>query len=115
MSPQDRDTRMKAFSRLAIATREKMDPQAFAVYLDDTRGFTTEAVLRACRHLEHSLQWFPKVSELREACAFQEQRLREAREQRRPKLADGDKPVTPELWREFRSRVNALIQKRQMS
>jgi hypothetical protein len=114
MTSADREIRLKALTRLAIATREKPEPQTYAVYLDDTKGFSTEAILRACRHLEHSLQWFPKVSELRQACDFQEQRLVEARAQRRPKLADGDVPVSPEKWSRFRQDVANLVNRREM-
>lgn len=112
--PQDRDLRLKALSRLAIATREKVEVQTFAVYLDDLKPFPTLAVERACRRLESTVTWFPKVAELVEACRIEARRIEEAAAQRRPKLAAGDRPVDPAKWAKFKDDVAAVIAKKGM-
>lgn len=101
MHPSDKETRLKALTRLAIATREKVEPQTFAVYLDDTQSIATSVLAEACHRLEKSATWFPKVAEVLEACStvVKERKLRE--EWSRPRLnppADEPSPERKMQW-----------------
>lgn len=113
----DLKVRRAALTRLAIATRERL-PEAqedrnalFRVYLDDLDAFSTDTFVRACRRLEGSMQWFPKKQELLEACqAVAKYKADNAK----PRLAigDGDTPVDPAKWGEFKAKVDQLLAKK---
>lgn len=114
----DLKIRRAALTRLAIATRERLpesqeDRNAlFRVYLDDLDRFSTDTFLRACRRLE-TMTWFPKKGELAEACqAVAKYKADNAK----PRLAlgDGDTPVDPAKWGEFKLKVYALIKRKML-
>ena len=66
------DPRATALLRLAVATREKLDAGVYDVYLSHLATFRPETVTAACRELERTAQWFPKVAELVKECKRQE-------------------------------------------
>lgn len=88
----DKEARLKAMTRLALATREKVEPQTFAVYLDDVQRVETAVLIDACRRLEKSSEWFPKVKELLDMCnvVAKERQIRE--EMNRPRLSAAQTP-----------------------
>jgi hypothetical protein len=106
--------RKAALTRLAVATREKLPEDKrerdayFHVYLDGMEKFSDDTFVRACKHLEVVLSWFPKKAELIDAC---ESIVRRKRENERPRLAlpEGVKPVSAEQQAEFLRRVRAAI------
>lgn len=68
MTPESKQARVNALTRLALATREKVEPAVYVVYVEDTQHFGTVVFVEACRRLEKSVAWFPKVAELVEQC-----------------------------------------------
>lgn len=65
--------------RLAVATRDKLDPEVIAVYIDNTSDIELDIFERACRRLEQKAEWFPKVAEIRKCCAeIVNERIRKA-------------------------------------
>jgi endonuclease YncB( thermonuclease family) len=70
MKLRDKDARLTALERLAVATREKVEPQTFALYLEDTALIPTDTLVAACRRLERSMTWFPKLKEILDGCAL---------------------------------------------
>lgn len=98
----DKETRLKALTRLAIAVQAKLEPQTFAIYLDDLNDIETVLVVEACRRLEKTEEWFPKPKILRQMCSVvaRERQIRE--ELNRPRLSAGETP-DPErvaMWME---------------
>lgn len=106
MATSDADRRLQSLIRLAWATRTKLEKEEFVVYLDDVTGIQTDVLVEACRRLEKSATWFPKVSELLETCnaVAREQRIRY--ELSRPRL----KPP-PELTPEQKAKYLAAIKR----
>lgn len=102
----DAERRLEAITRLAVATRERAEPQTFQVYLENTAKVATDVLIEAGRRLEKSATWFPKVSELLETCnaVAREQRIRY--ELSRPRL----KPP-PELTPEQKAKYLEAIRK----
>ncbi len=87
------DPRAAALMRLAVATREKLDAGVYDVYLSHLALFRADTVIAACRELERTAQWFPKVAELERECRRQE---RAARQQVQRQLAARvPEPVEP--------------------
>lgn len=119
MNPKDRAGRQAALTRLAVATREKLpdskeDRDAFmSVFLSDLEHFSTDTFVRACRHLETVVAWFPKKAELYDAC---QAIARRKQLERKPSLAlpPGDKPVDPEKVKQLRQHVLSLVRKKGM-
>lgn len=112
---RDLETRLHALDRLAIATRERCDKETKAVYLDDTAGIETAVLVEACRRLERSSSWFPKMKELLEHCEVvaREQRIR--RELQSPRLRDLPTP-DPERQRMWLEKIReAALGKRMPS
>jgi hypothetical protein len=68
MTADEARARTNCFTRLAIATREKVEPATTAVYLESTAGWSLETLRVACHQLEMRSAWFPKVAEINEAC-----------------------------------------------
>lgn len=60
--------RTEAITRLAVATRERLDRQVLDVYLEDVKHWSTPVLVEACRRLHHG-EFFPKVGEVLKACA----------------------------------------------
>jgi hypothetical protein len=89
----DRELRVRALTQLAIATREKLEPQTIATYLDDVARVSTPILVAACERLRKSAEWFPKVRELLDACqaVAHERKMRE--ELNRPRLNPPPEPT----------------------
>ncbi len=102
----DKEQRVKALTRLGVATREKLEPQTFAVYLDDTAWIETKAFVEACRRLETIAQWFPKVAELMEMCRLVAKEYQLRAEADRPRLSAPPEP-SPERIREHMANIKA--------
>ena len=81
----DSEQRMAAMTRIALATREKIDRATFALYLEGVAGYSTATVIEACRRIEDRAQWFPKKSELLDECRIVAQRKADAEEDKRRK------------------------------
>ena len=105
----DRERRFGALARLAAATREKVEKETYAVYLDDTKHIAVDVLELAAHRLEKSSTWFPKVAELIAMCnvVLTEQRVR--REQQQPRLAPTDTP-SPERMAELMAKIRAACQ-----
>jgi hypothetical protein len=110
LTDSDKTTRLEAFTRLAIATREKIDRATYVLYLEDTADYSTAVVTEACRRLERSAQWFPKVGELREECRMIAARKAEDAEARRRAL--NPPPISDEKWAEIRAKLQELRSRR---
>lgn len=113
LTKNDKTRRIAALSRLAIATREKMEPAAFVVYIEDTQRFSTVVLERACRHLATTVTWFPKVSELIEACQIVSRQLVEDRDQAR-RRALRPPPLSDEKWAEIQAQFRSVLKKHTM-
>lgn len=93
--------------------REKVEKPTYAVYLDDTATIETRILVEACHRLEKSGQWFPKVSELLEACrlvAKEEQIRREANRKRLPAPDEPD-ATRKAMWM---AKIRAICQGKRM-
>jgi hypothetical protein len=107
------ERRIKALTRLALATREKVEPATYVLYVEDTAGFSTDVLEKACRRLETALTWFPKVSELVSECRIVARYEAEQRaQQQRPQIQG--KPVTPDQIAALRDRVAVEVQRKRM-
>lgn len=62
------DIRSAALESLAIATRETLTPEMTKLYIERTDYFQDAVFADACRRLEMSSRWFPKLAELVEQC-----------------------------------------------
>ncbi len=113
LTAESKERRLKALTRLALATREKVESAVYVLYIEDTAGFSTEAVERACHRLELTTPWFPKVAELIEACRSEAEREAERRATRFRQLPAGD-PVSPEKLGEFLAQIKAVVRKKAM-
>jgi hypothetical protein len=111
LTDADKEKRIEAFTRLAMATREKIDRATYVLYLEDTADYSTAVVTMACRRLEHSSKWFPKVGELREECGKVATRMAEAAETKR-RLALNPPPISEEKWAEIRAKLQEIIGRR---
>jgi hypothetical protein len=117
--PNERDYKLAALTRLAIATRERLPEDKrerdamFHIYLDGMDTYSADTFVRACKHLETALSWFPKKHELVEAC---QSILRQKRDKERPRLAlpAGETEVDPAKLSDFRHRVRELIERKGM-
>ncbi len=116
MAVLNQDRRVKALTRLALATREKVEPATYVLYVEDTAGFPTDVLESACRRLETSLTWFPKVSELVEECRVVSRYQEEQRATARRQVPQLNGPqVSAEKIAGLRAAVNAEIQRKAMS
>ena len=79
LTADSKTQRINALTRLALATREKVESPTYVVYVEDTAHFSTAVVVQACKRLEHSSSWFPKVAELIEECRLVANREAERR------------------------------------
>jgi hypothetical protein len=118
-----RDTRIAALARLALATKEfpslptaedrKAMSAFFLIYLEDTSPFFTDVVVEACRHLEVTQKWFPKVAELVDACRVIATRREEQREASVRKALP-PAPVSHEKIEAFKAQIRAAIGRKSM-
>ena len=105
--------RMMALTRLALATREKVDPAVYVLYVEDTASYATEVVVTACQRLERRVTWFPKVAELIDECRVVATRRHEEQEEAaRQRLRPA--PLPPERWAAFQAQFQAIIQQKVM-
>jgi hypothetical protein len=75
--------------------------------------YSTDTFVRACKHLETALSWFPKKHELVEAC---QSIVRQKRDNERPRLAlpPGQSEIDPGKLADFRHRVRELLERKGM-
>lgn len=113
MTPEQKEKRIAALTRLALATREKLDRAAYVVFVDATATVPIDVFEAACRRLEAGSAWFPRVHELLEECRAV---VRYRDSQRRPlrALAAGDVPITEAHLAELRARVAEAVERRRM-
>lgn len=114
MSADDRKVRLEALTRLALATREKPEPQTYVVYLEDTARERTDVLLEACRRLEKSSAWFPKVAELLAECAVIAKHRREAEDQKRLLMPANFVPAAPGAAERFKAMVEKIVREKRM-
>ena len=102
--------RITSLLRLASATRTKLDPQDHAVYLDGTSGFSPETFAAACRHLETTAEFFPRLSEVVQACLAVVGERKRREELARPRLRDSmPDPISAERHAEIMAKLRELI------
>ncbi len=115
MAVVNQDRRVKALTRLALATREKVETATYVLYVEDTAGFPTDVLEKACRRLETGLAWFPKVSELIAECRIVARYEEEQRATaRRGQLRIEGQPVAPEQLAQLKADVALLLHRRRM-
>lgn len=113
MTKEQREQRITALTRLALATREKLDPASYVLYVEDTARYSTAVVVEACRRLETSASWFPKLAELTAECRLVAERQQEAAEARQRKRLP-PAPVPQEKLDHFLAQMRDVIQKKTM-
>jgi hypothetical protein len=113
LTPDDKRIRLEALTKLAIATREKAEPQTFAVYLEDLAAWRTSTLVEACRRLRLTAQWFPKVAEIAEACRAVAREAELRADARRLKPAEFV-PVPAERVEEFKRQIRVAIGRKGM-
>ena len=114
MTKEQRELRMQALTRLAIATREKVDRETYVLYLEDTSHVPLGVLVTACRRLEKASSWFPKVHDVLEECRIVAARQREEQEGKaRLRLMP---PAPAEQWRaeDIKRRVQELVRQKGM-
>lgn len=109
MTLDEKRARLNALTRLALATREKCEPQTLQVYLDMTAGWSVEILTQACERLGRTAQWFPKVGDITAECESVYKQAAERRETAR--LLNAEPPVSSarqaELFRGLADLVKA--------
>lgn len=113
LSETSREQRVTTLTRLALATREKVETAVYVVYVEDTAHISLPVFQMACRRLEHSSKWFPKVAELLEECGTVARHLQE-QEDGRKRFMLSEPPVSPEKIRTFRQAVAERLQRMRM-
>lgn len=113
MTPEDKRLRLAALTRLALATREKAEPQVFQVYLEALSGWSADTLTEACRRLQTSATWFPKVAEISEACTTVANERHQRDEQRRLSAHLPD-PISPERHAEIMAQFRAVLKRKVM-
>lgn len=108
----NKEARLTALTKLALRTREKVEPATFVLYVEDTAKFSTAVVVEACDRWGRSQAWFPKAAELIEECRLVAQRHEERREQRQ--LSAHSEPASPERLAKFLDDVKALARQKAM-
>lgn len=109
--------RHNAIARLASAKREKLTTQDFDVYCDGLGKYDAEIVRRVCGVLEVEEMpdykpRFPDLPFIVSRCEAELRRRREATERKPLQLTDGDVPVDPSKWAEFRAKVHEKLEER---
>lgn len=112
LTAESKTERVKALTRLALATREKVESSTYVVYVEDTAQFPTHVVVEACRRLEHAAAWFPKVAELIDECKVVATREAERRASRQ--LPAHTEKADPERIAQFLEDVKAEIRRKSM-
>ena len=105
------EQRVAAMTRIALATREKIDRATFALYLEGVAGYSTATVIEACRRIEDRSSWFPKKAELLEECRIVAQRKADAaEEQRRKRLPPA--PLTETQKADILAKFRAVLERK---
>jgi len=105
--------KIAALTRLALATREKVDRETYVLYLEAVSRYSVSVVSEACRRLEDTARWFPKKAELMEECALVAARHQERQEERARALLMPPEP-SPERKQEFLRKLRELIASKSM-
>ena len=106
--------KLQALTKLAIATREKAEPQTFVVYLEGLEFFDAPTVATACANLIGRATWFPKVAELVEECRAILRVQAERNAERRRLSAPPPVPISPERHAEIMARFRAILHEKGM-
>lgn len=113
LTQDSKEARMKALTRLALATREKVDAATYVLYVEDTAHFPSAVVVDACRRIETSSPWFPKLAELVEECRlvakYQEDQREEVERKRLPPA-----PISDEKWKEIQKQFHEVLGRKVM-
>lgn len=104
LTPDQKRARLEALTKLAIATREKVERETFAVYLESLSGWSTAILVEACRRLQTASQWFPKVAEIVESCRVVEREKQIREDQKKLKPAEFV-PVPREIVEDFMRQI----------
>lgn len=110
MDASQKERRIAALTRLAIATREKVDKATYVLYVEQTSNVPVSVLEAACRRLETSSDWFPKLSQVLEECRIVGQRRAEQAAQKRlppPELTEAQKA-------DILSKFRAVLEKKVM-
>jgi hypothetical protein len=113
MADDAQKQKLTALTRLALATREKVDRETFVLYLEAVQAFSPALVTEACRRLEDAMKWFPKKAELLEECGRVAMRDRERREDRERKRLP-PAPLSPERHAEIMARFRDVLRSKAM-
>lgn len=114
MTPDEKRARLSALTKLALATREKAEPEVFRVYLEALAGWSTEVLAEACTRLQRTAQWFPKVAEIVEACNTIHRERQQRLEQKRLG-APVPAPISPEQHAEIMAKFRAVLKGKALS
>jgi len=113
LTRESQAARTTALTRLALATREKVEPAVYVLYVEDTASYSTDVVVMACRRLETRLTWFPKIAELVDECRIVATRQQEAKDEAaRQRLRPP--PLPADRWAAFQAQFQAIIQQKVM-
>ena len=116
---EQRLRRRNALKLLAVHRQARPDQETAAAYLVALQDIPAEVLEQACQRMgyapraEHELAW-PELGAIRARCDAIMRRLREEREQARPKLTDGDTPLDLDRFKQFREDVAKLAKRKTM-
>lgn len=112
LTQDSKEQRLKALTRLALATREKVDAATYVLYVEATAGFQSAVVVDACHRLETSVSWFPKLAELVDECRIVAKRRQEEQEEARRSLPQA--PADAARLAKFLEELKAVARKKVM-
>lgn len=81
------------------------------LFVENTAHVELSVFTEACRRLETSAQWFPKVSELLEECRIVNARRQAERDEKRRKQITGA-GITEAQWQDIQAKLKAIINKK---
>lgn len=113
LTPEQKRARLEALTKLAIATREKLERETIGVYLDALQGWSTAIFVEACRRLQSASQWFPKVAEIADACRTVEREQQIRKEQRQLKAPDDQ--ISPERWQQLLADIRRVCNRHDLN
>lgn len=113
-SPEQKRARLEALTKLAIATREKVERETFGVYLESLDSWSTGYLVEACRRLQRTATWFPKVAEIMECCRTVERERQIVAESRRLAPAEFT-PIPKEKFERFLADIRAAINRHDLA
>jgi len=112
LTTDSKTQRVNALTRLALATREKVESATYVVYVEDTAHFSADVLAQACKRLEHSSPWFPKVAELIAECQLVANREAERRAARQ--LPANAEKADPDRLAAFLEQCKAEVARKSM-